>query len=161
MKSPIRLTLMLASAFLLFTAQKCGSGKYEYEPTTSIEIAKTGCFGQCPTYVFSLKGDGSATFNGRRFVEPEGEHHRTYSADTTNMVFSRLIEADLYQYEREYTDNVTDLPTTYLTFEHEGKQKKIKLYYGYPEELGTIVEQLQEVALTKGWMEGKAPEAEQ
>ena len=76
------------------------------------------------------------------------------------MVFSRLIEADLYQYEREYTDNVTDLPTTYLTFEHEGKQKKIKLYYGYPEELGTIVEQLQEVALTKGWMEGKAPEEE-
>jgi hypothetical protein len=55
---------------------------------------------------------------------------------------------------------VTDLPTTYLTFEHEGKQKKIKLYYGYPEELGTIVEQLQEVALTKGWMEGKAPEEE-
>lgn len=157
MKRPIRLTLLLATAFLLFTAQKCGSGKYEYEPTTYVEISKTGCFGECPTYTFALKGDGSATFNGRRFVKPEGQHYRTYSADTTNAVLSRLVEADLYQYKREYTDNVTDLPTTYLTFEHEGKQKKIKLYYGYPEELGALVDQLQEVALTEGWMKGAAP----
>ena len=161
MKSPIRLTLFLASAFMFFTAQKCGSGKYEFEPTTSVEIVKTGCFGQCPTYNFELKGDGSAVFNGRRFVEPEGQNYRSFSADTTNAIFTRLVEADLYQYEREYSDaNVTDLPTTSLTFEHEGKQKKIKLYYGSPKELEEIVEQLQEVAFSKGWMEGSAPEKE-
>lgn len=157
MKHPIYLMVCLACAFMLFTAQKCGSGKYQYEPTTSVEISKTGCFGECPVYTFTLEGDGTATFNGRRFVKNEGKHYRTYAADTTNAVFTELIEADLYQYEREYTENVTDLPTTYLTFEHEGRQKKIKLYYGFPEELKVIVNRLQEVAFAEGWQTGEAP----
>lgn len=142
---------MLSCAFMLFTAQKCSKNKYDYTPETSIEMSKTGCFGQCPVYTFKLSGDGMASYNGRRFVELEGEHSRQYAADTTNAVFKQLVEMDLFQYQNEYTDNVTDLPTTYIVFTHEGRTKKMKLYYGFPEELDQMMTQLQEVAFAKGW----------
>ena len=150
MKRLLRLGVWLAAAMLLFTAQKCGE-KYRYSKDTMVEVSKTACFGRCPVYTFTLHGDGSATFNGKRFVEPEGQHRRTYAADTVNAVFKELIQADLYQYEDEYTDQVTDLPTTYLTFKHEGKEKKIKLYYGFPKELEALASRLHELAMTDGW----------
>lgn len=131
---------MLVSVFLLFMAQKCGSGKYEYEFIIFIEIVKIGCFGQCFIYVFLFKGDGLVIFNGCCFVELEGEYYWIYLVDIINMVFFCLIEADLYQYEWEYMDNVMDLLMIYFIFEYDGKQKKIKFYYGYLEELGIIVE---------------------
>jgi hypothetical protein len=150
MNQLVRLSLFLASAFLLFTAQKC-SEKYRYTQDTMVEISKTACFGRCPVYTFTLYGDGTASFHGKRFVEPEGKHTRTYAADTVNAVFNELIKADLYQYEEEYTEEVTDLPTTYLSFQHEGKEKKIKMYFGFPDELKEIAARLEEVALSEGW----------
>jgi hypothetical protein len=152
MKKTISHSLLLASAFLVLTAQKCGETKYEYTSETVIEMAKTGCFGECPSYSFTLKGDGQSTFNGRQFVPLEGAHSRTFAADTTNAFFSELLALDLFKYENEYTDpNVMDLPTTYLTFMHEGKKKKIKLYYDYPEELEKLAERIQALAFSKGW----------
>lgn len=139
-------------AFLLLTAQQC-EPDYKYTADTVVEISKTACFGKCPVYSFSLKGDGSATYDGKRFVDLEGQHKRTFSADTVNAVFEALIEADLYQYEDEYTDQVTDLPTTYLRIQHEGREKQIKLYYGYPKELEEIADRLQKLAFTGGWSE--------
>ncbi len=147
----IQNSILLALAFLLLTAEKCSKDKYQYTEESVIEMVKTPCFGSCPVYSFSIKGNGEATYNGKRFVELEGEHTRTFSPDTTNLLFNTFVEADLWQYENEYTEQVTDLPTTYLSFTHEGKNKRIKLYYGYPEELKNLTEKLQELAFSKGW----------
>lgn len=162
MSKTLNKTILFSLTALLFLSAKCGSGKYEYPAETSVEMIKTGCFGSCPSYNFKLKGDGTATINGRTFVDYEGEHYRTYGADTTNMIFEQLIAADMEQYKKVYDDkNVTDLPTTYITFKHEGQQKKIKMRIGFPKELGAMVDQLNEIALTKGWMEGTAPPPEE
>jgi hypothetical protein len=144
-------SVIIALGFTLFVAGKCSKNSYDYTAETSIEIVKTACFGSCPVYNFVVKGDGTSEYNGKRFVDLEGTHTRTFSADTTNMIFSRLIEADLWQYKNEYTDEVTDLPTTYLTFKHEGKQKKMKLYFGVPEDLKAISKELEALAFTDGW----------
>jgi hypothetical protein len=141
----------MSLAFVLFTAGKCSKDKYEYTESTYVEMATTGCFGTCPVYLFSMKGNGMATFNGKMNIKPEGEHSRTFPADTTNAVFNRLLEADLYQYENEYSDDVTDLPTTYLTFSHEGKKKKIKMYYGVPKDLKAATEELKSFVLSADW----------
>ena len=151
MKKSIQHGILLALAFLLLTAQKCNKDKYEYTENSVIEIVKTPCFGSCPEYSFRIKGNGEAAYNGKRFVELEGEHSRTFSADTVNYLFNTFVKADLWKYDNEYTEQVTDLPTTYLSFEHEGKSKKIKMYYGYPEELANLANMLQELAFSKGW----------
>lgn len=158
MKSILGNSIFLALAFLLFTAGKCSKNKYEYTEGSVIEMVKTPCFGSCPEYSFKIRGNGEAVYNGKRFVELEGEHKRTFSADTVNYLFNTFVEADLWQYENEYFEQVTDLPTTYLSFIHEGKTKRIKMYYGYPEELENLANMLQELAFSKGWqgeMEGE------
>ena len=147
-------TTLFALAALLLMASKCdeqNNKKYRYTDATSVEIVKTACFGSCPVYTFKVMGNGQAEYEGKRFVDLEGKHTRTYAIDTTNILFDRLMEADLWSYENEYTDNVTDLPTTYLTFVHEGKQKKMKLYFGVPEELKAITKELEALAFAKGW----------
>lgn len=151
MKRIISYTALLGLTFLLFTAAKCNKEKYEYSAETKVEISKTPCFGRCPTYTFTLNGQGEATFNGRKFVELEGDYARVFPIDTTNAAFATLLTADLWQYENEYTAPVTDLPTTYLTFNHEGKSKKIKLYAKYPDELNVLVKSLEALAFSKGW----------
>lgn len=151
MKRTLSLSLLLVSTLLVFTAAKCGKEKYEYSEESAIEIVKTACFGSCPVYNFSIQGNGVAKFNGRRFVDLEGQYSRVFPPDTTNFIFSTFVEANLDQYQSEYTENVTDLPTTYLTFRNEGKSKKIKMYYGYPEELKMLAAKLEELAFSSGW----------
>ncbi|HMQ46458.1 MAG TPA: DUF6438 domain-containing protein [Saprospiraceae bacterium] len=152
MKRMISGTALLGLAFLLFTAAKCNKEKYEYSAETKVEISKTPCFGRCPTYTFTLNGQGEATYNGRKFVELEGDHTRVFPIDTTNVAFATLIAADLWQYQDEYTAPVTDLPTTYLSFHHDGKSKRIKLYAQYPQELEALVKELEALAFSKGWV---------
>ena len=154
MKKGIQNTMLLGLAFLLLTAQKCSKDKYSFTETSVIEIVKTPCFGSCPEYSFKIKGNGEAVYKGKRAVELEGEHTRTFSADTVNYLFTTFVEANLWQYENEYTEQVADLPTTYLSFEHEGKAKRIKMHYGYPEGLEMLADKLQELAFSKGWQEG-------
>lgn len=151
MKKILSKSVIIVLGFTLFVAGKCNKNSYDYTEDTSIEIVKTACFGSCPVYNFVIKGNGTSEYNGKRFVDMEGTHTRTFPADTTNMIFNRLMEADLWQYKNEYTDNVTDLPTTYLTFKHEGKQKKMKLYFGVPDALKEISKELETLAFTSGW----------
>ena len=155
MKRTIQHGLLLVLAFLLFSAEKCNKNKYEYSEASVIEIVKTPCYGKCPEYSFRIQGNGEAEFKGKRNVPLEGTHQRTFPVDTANYLFSTFVAADLWQYDNEYTEQVTDLPTTYLSFTHDGKTKKIKMYYGYPEELDNLAGMLQELAFSKGW-EGEA-----
>jgi hypothetical protein len=157
MKNLLIVSAALFAAFLLFTASKCGSAKYKYTEESSINMTKTGCFGTCPVYTFTISGNGEASYSGRQFVELEGQFNRLFPADTTNFIFDTFIKADLWQYENEYTDDVTDLPTTFLMFKHGGKTKQIRLYYGFPKELQDLTDKLQELAFSPGWP-GEAPE---
>ena len=154
MRQGIQNGILLALSFFLLTAQKCSKEKYEHTENSVIEIVKTPCFGSCPEYSFKIKGNGMAEYNGKRSVELEGTHVRTFPPDTANYVFNAFVDANLWQYKNEYTEQVTDLPTTYLSFTHEGKTKRIKMYYGYPEELENLANMLQELAFSKGWQNG-------
>ena len=150
-------SMLLFGSFLLFIAAKCGDKKYKYTEETSINMTKTACFGSCPVYTFSIKGNGQASYNGRQYVELEGQFDRVFPPDTTNFIFDTFIKANLEQYKDDYSEPVTDLPTTFLLFKHGGKSKQIRLYYGYPEELQALTDKLQELAFSKGWP-GEVPE---
>ncbi len=43
-------------------------------PYGRIEFERTPCYGSCPSYAVVLNRDGSATYDGRAFVEREGLH---------------------------------------------------------------------------------------
>ena len=117
-----------------------------------IKVKTTGCFGTCPIYEFQINGDGTATYNGERFVAVEGDKKKEFSFMEANLAFDSFRSANFWSYEDEYTGNVSDLPTTFLTFSEGGKTKTIKLYYDIPDELKRLSEYIKNLANSEGWV---------
>ncbi|MEK7257731.1 MAG: DUF6438 domain-containing protein, partial [Bacteroidota bacterium] len=110
-----------------------------YDATSFIEMKKDPCFGACPVYEFRVDGKGDATFHGKSFTSKEGTWKRTLTPEETATLFEAFEASNFFEaFRDEYTAEVTDLPTTYLTFSHGGKSKTIKDYFGAPEALKNL-----------------------
>jgi len=142
------LMLLLACA-ALFTA----CDPYQYGEDASIGLKKDPCFGFCPVYTFKVDGKGNATFQGDRNVSKEGSWERTLTPEETNALFSAFEKSNFEAFEDEYTDQVTDLPTTWVTFVLGPINKTIKDYYGAPEALRELEKLVEAVAESdEGWV---------
>lgn len=49
-------------------------------PYTKIEFERSGCYGTCPVFKVILNVDGTATYEGKLFVDQIGEHTGTINA---------------------------------------------------------------------------------
>ena len=144
----------LLAAFLLFTASKCkkdGDQSSKFSAADRIEMSKTACFGGCPVFEFTLTGAGQATYNGIRFTEKEGKFTRNFERAITDSLFHAFLEANFWDFDDEYTAEVTDLPTTFLTLTHGDRNKRIKMYYEVPEALRELEKKVDELANAKDW----------
>ena len=145
-------TLSLALfAILIFTSEKCEKDNYQFTETTEVEIRTTACFGQCPVFTMKINGLGGASYNGKMFVKKEGRYTKRFSPGETNALLRSFDKADFFSFKNEYTGNVTDLPTTFLIFKKDGKEKKIKMYYNYPDKLKELEGYMKTAADTDGW----------
>ncbi len=67
-----------------------------------------------------------------------GEFTAIVPEERYNALLEQFKNANFFAFEKAYRAAVSDLPTTYLFFSHEGKSKKIMDYYGAPESLKTL-----------------------
>ncbi|HYF02500.1 MAG TPA: DUF6438 domain-containing protein [Patescibacteria group bacterium] len=133
--------------------QETSKPRYTRE-NLQITIERTACFGACPTYVFTIYGDGKAIWEGFKNVKAE----RTDSAIISQVEIQRLIDVfeakkfyDLN--DRYHSDMVTDLPSTTITFFKEGRRKKVYSYFGAPKEFSEVALAVDQIAVEKGWLE--------
>ncbi|MEZ4959313.1 MAG: DUF6438 domain-containing protein [Saprospiraceae bacterium] len=125
---------------------------YQYDAASRIELKKDPCFGFCPVYTFTVDGKGNATFKGERNVEKEGDWTRTLTPEEVNALFAAFEKSDFQSFQDEYTAQVTDLPTTWVTFRHAAIDRTIKDYYGGPAELKNLEKLVEAIAETEdGW----------
>ncbi len=143
---------MLLVAILLFTAAKCSKKKYQFPTDATIEMSKTGCYGMCPVYEIKIDGRGNVSFSGKRFIEKEGYIEKQLSAEATNNLFKAFIDGNFWNFEDEYTENVSDLPTTYLSLSHDDKSKRVTDYYGAPDALKRLEKLVENIANLDGWV---------
>jgi hypothetical protein len=131
----------------------CNASKktYQYPLDSRIEMSKGPCYGSCPVFKISIDGTGQATFEGTRFVKKMGPHARQLAAEETNALFQAFIDSDFWSFEDRYTAPVSDLPTTFLTFTHEGQSKKIQCYFDVPQPLLDLITQVDSVAFNGDW----------
>lgn len=122
---------------------------------SKIEMTKTACFGACPDYDISIDGNGIALFEGRQHAPRKGSYQLNIGQEKAKTIFDAFQNANFWAFEDEYTSNISDLPTTFLTFSHDGKSKKIKDYYGSPDELKALEKMLEELVDEDGWGEVK------
>lgn len=119
---------------------------YHQEAAVFIELKKDPCFGVCPVYSFKVSGDGMASFVGKRNVSKLGEWTRQLSPAATNSLFSAFEQSKFPEFQDEYTAQVTDLPTTWITYNNGTVNKTIKDYYGSPEALKNLEKMVETIA---------------
>ena len=62
-----------------------------------------------------------------------------------------FIDANFFDFKNEYTSKKTDLPTTYISFENNGKYKKIRDYSDAPEALKNLEKMIEKIVDSSGW----------
>ena len=143
--------LFLLPVFILINCDNCGNAGYTFDAASIINMEKTPCFGACPTFTFEINGKGEATYKGDANVDKLGNYTKVFTADETNKIFQTFVDADFWSFQDEYTGNVTDLPTTFLQFKHDGNDKRIRMYYDVPQELRDLEAQVDTLANSDGW----------
>lgn len=134
--------LFLLAVAALFAA----CDPYKFEESIFIELKKDPCFGVCPVYSFRVDGKGNATFKGTRNVAKQGDWTRKLTPEATNALFAAFEASNFAQFQDEYTAQVTDLPTTWVTYNNGVVSKTIKDYYGAPEALKNLEKMVETIA---------------
>lgn len=156
----MRLLLFILSFTVFFIS--CGGGKssglsYQGQQgdnrfaKSRIILQRTECYGTCPVDKITINGDGSALYEGEKFTDKVGKYRKQLKEREINTLFNKFECANFFDFQSEYTEPVTDLPTKYLTFEHRGFKKTVKDYYGAPEELKTLEKLVEQVINSEGW----------
>ena len=150
MKTTRFFSLLLFLAMAILPACR----EVNFDENTYIELKKDPCFGFCPVYSFRIDGSGKATFDGVRNVEKTGHWEKQLEKEEVATLFNAFLASDFWNFQDEYTGQVADLPTVWITFSHQGQTKKIKDYYGAPAELKKLEALVEEIAESNtGWQQ--------
>jgi hypothetical protein len=134
--------------FLVFLYSSCNlssSSTNGIQKKLIISLNKTACFGTCPVYKIKIYNNQSAIFEGVKFVEKEGSYNFKISKKEINTILNKAKKINFQKMEDEYTELITDLPTTYIMINN----KQIKDYYGAPKELKELEEIIENIFLNK------------
>ena len=113
-----------------------------------IELEKTACYGQCPVYTIKIDEDGRGLFAGVENVKHNGLYSFRLSRGEMDALNAAFDSIGFFGLNDRYYDNVTDLPTTYLTYRSNGREKKIMDYHGAPRELKDLERRIADLVLS-------------
>jgi hypothetical protein len=144
--------LGLVAALVLVSATAAGART----PAFSVVLARTACFGSCPIYNVSARGDGRTVFFGRRFVDALGVHRARLSRARVASLRAEVTRARVFTLRDRYDlMRVTDLPSVVLTIRVGSRTKQIHHYLGdasAPERLKRLECQIDRLAGTSRWV---------
>ncbi len=124
----------------------------------AITLARTGCFGSCPSYSVTVSTEGIA-FDAGGFVIAAGKHTDSVNADEVRNLAKRFVAADFYSMAASYRASVTDNPTYVLTIAIDGHKKEVEDYVGQWEGMPAVITELEDEVDTFGrtqrWIEGR------
>lgn len=148
------ITLVFGIQVLLITgcisndAVKQGTGDGE----RVIYLYKTPCYGNtCPSYEIELLDNKVMFLTPKAMMTLKGKYQRVLTKAEYQQLVNAFINADFFDFEEEYTSNITDLPTTYIYFSFNGKSKKVKDYHGAPEGLKELELMMMSFLDRVGW----------
>jgi ankyrin repeat protein len=128
--------------------------------TVKITLARTGCFGACPSYEVEVRGDGSVFYEGHSYVTFTGSHRGSVPQSSVIELVKLFEKADYYSLRNEYVATVTDSPAQTTSIEIDGRQKQVVDYVGLSAGMPIAVSEL-EVAIdrlsgSERWIHGNA-----
>ncbi|HEX3092688.1 MAG TPA: ankyrin repeat domain-containing protein [Candidatus Angelobacter sp.] len=124
-------------------AQRVPFPKVKDWKTVKITLARTGCFGSCPSYKVEVRGDGSVLYQGQGYVAFTGVHRGLVPQSNVIELVKMFEKADYYSLRDEYQTNMTDNPTQTTSISIDGRQKQVVDYIGLSAGMPLAVAQLE------------------
>ena len=115
--------------------------EYFNESKEIISIDRGAGFGTCPIYLISIYSDMNWIYYGKQFVEKTGKIKFKLSKEEITSILKKANEIKFCELEDEYSENISDLPRTYIQI----FDKKILDYYGAPKELKELEELIDKI----------------
>lgn len=137
---------------ILVIGSSCKAGKQPKQETARLELRKTPCFGRCPEFTFTVDLSGKASYTGLTNVEKHGEYEKVFPREEVKKVVDAFEAAGFWNFQDKYVNQgVSDMPSVFTYFEHNGKSKRIENQFNAPKELKALEKMLDEMANSEGW----------
>jgi hypothetical protein len=146
----------LAAACNITTPETTG-GPADGGEVELITLERQPCFGFCPVYTLSIRGDGTVEYDGGQNVEVTGPQTATIDPAAVQSLADSMIAAGYLDWENEYLNqDFTDAPyvITSITLA-DGTTKTINHYHGdqsAPEALTEVEVLIDETANSAQWV---------
>ena len=82
-----------------------------------IGLERTGCFGSCPSFKFSISENGYAYYKGFAFVDLEGEYQTRVDQSFIQAILQKSKDYGYQSFKEFYWEPITDVPTSYSIIE--------------------------------------------
>jgi membrane dipeptidase len=117
-----------------------------------ITIERSACFGMCPDYKVTIRGDGTVTYEGHQFVRVSGTHTWKIDPAAVAALAAEMQQAGYFDLQDSYEARVTDNPTTWTSLTIGGRTKRIKDYVAGPAKLKEIEAKIDDVSGAKAYV---------
>lgn len=104
--------------------------------TIAITFERTGCYGTCPSYLLTIKGDGTVQYTGRDNVKVKETREGTIKLGAIRGLLSEFARANFLSISDDYSSEkckcgfCTDLPSAIVGLRVKGATQAVNHYYG-------------------------------
>jgi hypothetical protein len=93
-------------------------------------LSRSGCFGTCPSYTVTVRGNGEVLYRGYGFVSITGAQTSHIDAASFSALLNRFRAANFFGLKDSYRAGVTDNPTYVLSVRIGHRAKVVEDYVG-------------------------------
>lgn len=154
MKKVIYIVSLILTVFLFNNCKSTKESTNQNTESATIVISyyqTPGFSPAAPEYTIEVYNNKQMFLIAKKGLDVEGRYMRTLSKEEYNQLITSFDNSSFFEFKDEYTNNITDLPTRFISYTKEGKTKKVKDYYGAPESLKELELILQSYLDRAGW----------
>ncbi len=111
-----------------------------------VRFERTECFGTCPVYELTIRGNRQLEYTGKSFAKPKGTFTVTISEEDWANLRAKIIDVGFFNFEDEYDAPISDVPSSITeVFISEKRNKTVVNRWDAPEKLvalETFIDQL-------------------
>lgn len=100
-----------------------------------LSLERTPCFGTCPTYKYTIFTTGKVIYHGEANVKHIGSFSTKLSQEQIEEIKTQIKISNIFSMQDKYDAKITDIPSTLLVINLDGKKKKIYDRHGAPDAL--------------------------
>lgn len=116
-----------------------------------ISLQRTQCYGNCPAFKFDLYSDYTVSYQGVAHVERIGNWSSTITNGQFQYITGQFDKTNFFEFADQYYKDISDGPTTYVSYSKGGNTKKVMDYHGAPEKLKKLEEKVEALIAVIQW----------